>query len=671
MKLRPSRIAWALVAALVAATALSWASPLRTHAQEDLTELEETAMRAAVERVAPSVMRIETLGGLEAADGMLVGSGPSTGVAVSEDGYILSSAFHFVQRPPSILVTLPQGNRVAARIVARDHGRQLVLLKVETDQKLTVPEIVPRSELKVGQWTMAVGHTYANNVPSRSVGILSATSRMWGRAVQTDANVSPANYGGPLIDVRGRVIGILVPMAPDGQSELAGAEWYDSGIGFAIPLADLMNRLDAMKQGTDLHPGLLGVSLKGTDIYALPATIAACPAKSPARKAGLQVGDTIVEINGVAIRRQSQLRHALGPLLAGDTVRVVATRGDQQTRVEATVQLVAELEPYVRPELGILPMRGATPAQSGDSAGAGAVIRHVFPNSPAATSGLTQGDRIAAVDDTTIESAEALRDVIAGREPGERVNVRFVRNGQTQVAATTLGRSSTSLPGKLPPAHPPAASDAPATHRVGDVDVTIVESASKCVAFVPHRYNPAVPHGLVIWLHEPGSTDPPPVPDAWKPLCEERGLIVLAPRAADPRRWSPTEVELIRKAIDTLAAEYAVDPTRVVVHGRMGGGGMAYLVAFSNRDVVRGIAVVDSPLPAGLRAPATDPTQPLAVFSASSEKSVGLERIRGGEKRLEQLAFPVVAKTLPGNPRQPDEREMAELVDWIDTLDRI
>ena len=328
MNLRPSRIAWALVAA----TALSWASPRRTHAQEDLTELEETALRAAVDRVAPSVVRIETLGGLEAADGMLVGTGPSTGVAVSEDGYILSSAFHFVQRPPSILVTLPQGNRVAARIVARDHGRQLVLLKVETDQRLTVPEIVPRSELEVGQWTIAVGHTYANNVPNRSVGILSATSRMWGRAVQTDANVSPANYGGPLIDVRGRVIGILVPMAPDGQSELAGAEWYDSGIGFAIPLADLMNRLDAMKQGTDLHPGLLGVSLKGTDIYALPATIAACPAKSPARQAGLQVGDTIVEINGVAIRRQAQLRHALGPLLAGDTVRVVATRGDQQTR---------------------------------------------------------------------------------------------------------------------------------------------------------------------------------------------------------------------------------------------------------------------------------------------------------------------------------------------------
>ena len=134
------------------------------------------------------------------------------------------------------------------------------------------------------------------------VGIVSATHRIWGKAIQTDAKISPANYGGPLVDIRGRVLGVLVPLSPQPHaargetSEVAGAEWYDSGIGFAVPLDEILPRLPAMREGKDQHPGLLGVSLKTGDIYSLPAEIAASQAGSPAYKAGLRAGDTIVEI---------------------------------------------------------------------------------------------------------------------------------------------------------------------------------------------------------------------------------------------------------------------------------------------------------------------------------------------------------------------------------------
>ena len=76
---------------------------------------------------------IETIGGLERVGGVLVGTGPTTGLVVSDDGYIISSAFNFIQQPTSILVTLPGGQRAAAKIVARDHSRMLVLLKVKTE----------------------------------------------------------------------------------------------------------------------------------------------------------------------------------------------------------------------------------------------------------------------------------------------------------------------------------------------------------------------------------------------------------------------------------------------------------------------------------------------------------------------------------------------------------
>ena len=118
----------------------------------------------------------------------------------------------------------------------------LVLLKVEAEPKLPVPESVPSAEMRVGQWALAVGRTFEASRPNVSVGIVSALGRIWGKAIQTDAKISPNNYGGPLVDISGRVLGVLVPMSPDGSGEMAGVEWYDSGIGFAIPLEGVLRR---------------------------------------------------------------------------------------------------------------------------------------------------------------------------------------------------------------------------------------------------------------------------------------------------------------------------------------------------------------------------------------------------------------------------------------------
>src|SRR5436305_14661808 len=126
-------------------------------AQDDFPSQEEDAIRAAVERVAPSVVKIETIGGLERVGKVLISTGPTTGLVVDEAGYILSSAFNFVQKPSSILVTLPSGARAPAQIVARDNSRMLVLLKVNTSEKLMPPTATPKSEMTVGQWAIAVG----------------------------------------------------------------------------------------------------------------------------------------------------------------------------------------------------------------------------------------------------------------------------------------------------------------------------------------------------------------------------------------------------------------------------------------------------------------------------------------------------------------------------------
>ncbi|MEM8680640.1 MAG: trypsin-like peptidase domain-containing protein, partial [Planctomycetota bacterium] len=169
---------------------------------DSLSEQEQTAIQRAAEHAAASVVQIQTVGGLEKIGRVLGNAGATSGVVASEDGHIISSAFNFITQPASIIVTLPDGSKHAARIVSRDRARMLVLLKIDADQPLLEPDVVPRDALRVGQWAIAVGKTYDPATPNISVGIVSATNRIWGRAIQTDAKVSPVNYGGALVDIR-------------------------------------------------------------------------------------------------------------------------------------------------------------------------------------------------------------------------------------------------------------------------------------------------------------------------------------------------------------------------------------------------------------------------------------------------------------------------------------
>jgi serine protease Do len=241
--------------------------------------------------------------------------------------------------------------------VATDHSRMLVLLKIDPDQpaagaeSLAVPEFVPKDQMRVGQWAIAVGRTFEGNRPNMSVGILSALGRICGKAIQTDAAVSPNNYGGPLVDVRGRVLGVLVPLAPGSAQETAGYQWYDSGIGFAIDAEHILKVLPRLTKGEDVYPGVIGIRLQGMvpagpAAQAQPAAraigepvIAACRSDGPAAQAGLKPGDRIVEIDGRQIVRAAEAVEELSRRYAGEKVHLVVLRG--QKRLEFDVEMVA------------------------------------------------------------------------------------------------------------------------------------------------------------------------------------------------------------------------------------------------------------------------------------------------------------------------------------------
>ena len=628
----------------------------------EYVELESRAVQAAAKQAAPWVVRIETLGGLEAVGGRLVTQGPTTGVVISPDGYIVSSAFNFVQLPSAILVTLPGGDRRPAKLVARDRSRMLVLLHIKTkpNEKLPTPVIVDRKKLQVGQTAIALGRTYPGDLPSISGGIISARNRIWGRAVQTDAKISPANYGGPLVDLEGRLIGILVPMSPQKQTELAGSEWYDSGIGFAVPLSDLQPLFDQWKQGNDLFPGKLGISLKGTNVFADPAIVAAVAPKSPAREAGLKAKDRIVEIDGQAITRQAELKHALGPRYAGEVVHLVVERGDDKKRFTFDVKLAEKIEPYTHPFLGILPV---LPKDDRD----GIVVRFVYPESPAAKAGIKPGDRLVRLGDTTTKTLDDALEALLPFEPGSEIAVEIDRAGKPVRMTVKLAELPRSVPENVPAVKPPAGEAAESA--TGVIEVKVPEEPNECFGLVPTSYRPDMPHGLLVWLgHPSGEFKKDEWIEAWKPIADANHLIILAPQPADPKRWSPTDAEYLAKAVEELRRNYSVDAHRIVVGGDRSGGMLAYIAAFLRRDLFHGVVAFNAPYPARSPLPANEPAQRLAVYSIHTKESRSAARIEQLTKILQTAKYPVTVEAVPAKTLDRPLRD--QIARWIDVMVR-
>ena len=626
---------------------------------EDLEQLEQKAFRAAVERVAPAVVRIETVGGLERVHRVLFGTGPTTGVIVDPQGYVISSAFNFVNKPASILVRLPDGTRKPAEVVCTDHNRMLTLLKVDVDQSLPVPEAAPENQLRVGQWAIAVGRTFEADRPNMSVGIVSALDRIWGKAIQTDALVSPNNYGGALVDIHGRVMGILVPLSPQRADEIAGVELYDSGIGFAIPFEHVRNILPRMKKGEDLHPGVIGISLSG-NVHLGEAVIGACQPGSPAAEAGLRSGDKIVEIDGKPVSRAADVKSEISRRYAGDKIRMAVMRGTQ--RIEREMTLVAKLEPFPHGFLGILPMR--------DTRGsAGVVVRYVYPDSPAAKAGLQPGDVLLSLGGVQVRETAMLREQVGSTKAGTEVEIEFRRGDKPQKAKLKLAALPSGLPPeKLPPSHGdvPAETERP---QVGQVSLRVPEFENEVFMYVPEGYHSDVPHGLVLWFHAAGGFEQKELLARWKPLCDQYDLILVAPKAANPTQWVPNELNLVEKLIEQIKSSYNVDGARIVAHGQDAGGTMAFMVGYRYRELVRGIAVVDG-LPVG-RAPDNDPLHRLAVYATIAKKSARTKEIQQSIKVLQDMRIPVTVKDLGDEPRYLNPEELAELARWIDMLDRI
>lgn len=443
---------------------------------------------------------------------------------------------------------------------------------------------------------------------------------------------------------------------------MAGVEWYDSGIGFAIPMEHIQGVLPRLKKGEDLHPGLAGLSLKGANLYTGEPIVAACRPGAPAAAAGLKPGDRIVEIDGRRVARAADVKEEIGRRYAGQKMRVVVLRG--KDRVECPIELAAKLAPFQHGFLGILPMRTAESD--------GVRVRYVYPESPAAAAGITAGETIVSLQGEPIANAAELRLKLGALEPATEVELEVSGQVGNPSPVKKVKLAMAQLPENLPAAElPPSRGESEKEDgdrpKVGAIRLKVPEFPHEVWAYVPEGYNAQTPYGVVVWLHGPGGFDWPELLARWKPLCDRCDLILVAPKST--AAWTPGEASLVDRLLEQVAATYHVDSARVVVHGYQAGGTLAFQAAYRNRDLVAAVAVVEAAPTA--QPPENDPLSRLAVYLATAGKSPLARPAASALAALRQAKIPVTVKDLGDVPRYLNPDELAELVRWIDTLDRI
>ena len=304
----------------------------------------QEALHGAMDKVAPGTVTVQTFGGTRKVDGpkwkpiptakpgekpkrrpgplgmrgFKQSQGATTGIVLSPDGWILVSKFALSYDPTTILITLADGRSFNAVRKGEDVSRQIALVKIEATG-LPVPEFLPPAEVKVGQWAFVMGRTFSAEDPSVHMGVVSATRRIFGRAIQIDAYTSPANYGGPVVDIEGRVMGIAVPMDASGRKANIGL--YDSGVGFAATIADIGDLVKRMKQGEVLHRGFLGV-VTDPAFLGPGARLTAVNKSSVAYRAKIRKGHVVTQIDGAQIANSFHLQMLVGKKMAGDPVHL-------------------------------------------------------------------------------------------------------------------------------------------------------------------------------------------------------------------------------------------------------------------------------------------------------------------------------------------------------------
>ncbi|MGI4855938.1 MAG: DegQ family serine endoprotease [Janthinobacterium lividum] len=381
-------------------------------------------------------------------------NGLGSGFILSSDGYVMTNA-HVVDGADAIYVTLTDRREFKARLIGVDKPTDVAVLKIDAS-KLPAVVIGDSEKVRVGEWVLAIGSPFGleNTV---TAGIVSAKSRYTGEYlpfIQTDVAVNPGNSGGPLINMRGEVIGI--------NSQIYSRTGGFMGISFSIPIDEAMRVANQLKTTGVVTRGRIGVQIGPVtgDVaeslglpYSEGALVSSVIAGGPAEKAGVLPGDIILQYDGHAINQFGDLPRLVGGARPGTQAPLVVYRkGQQKTLVVTIAQQTADkaapaaatqADPTVpaRPSnpLG-LTVGDLTPDQAralGNRAG----VQVLASEGPSRGAGLLKGDLILRVGNIDVASAREF-DAAVMRQAGRQLVPLLVQRGDATLFVAVRPRSS-------------------------------------------------------------------------------------------------------------------------------------------------------------------------------------------------------------------------------------
>jgi serine protease Do len=382
--------------------------------------------------------------------------GSGSGVVVRQDGYIVTNN-HVVAEARRIQVVLNDGRTFDATLVGRDPSTDIAVLKIDAGD-LPVARLAADDAVEVGEWVLAFGNPFGLDF-TMTAGIVSAIGRQGLSLpqespyaiqdfIQTDAAINPGNSGGPLVNIDGEVIGINAAIA-------SGTGAYQ-GYGFAIPIAIVRRVVDQLIETGEVRRAVLGVSIQpitpldaqalglGQARGVLVADFDDRVQPNPARQAGIQPGDVVLQVEGQPVNSVGGLQQAIAFHEAGDEVELRVWRdGDERTikvrlaaRPSVEETQVSRTQPMENGEhesaLGmevqdVTPQVRQTLASQYDlqqsDIPAGVLVRDVEPIGPASDARLDHGAIITQIGDRPVGNLDEYRDVVDDLDEGDVVRL--------------------------------------------------------------------------------------------------------------------------------------------------------------------------------------------------------------------------------------------------------
>jgi Do/DeqQ family serine protease len=372
------------------------------------------------------------------------GLGSGIIVRQNKDIYYVLTNNHVVDGANEIQVATKEGKEYPAELVGKDVRRDLAVVSFKTSDFFPLAVLGNSDDIRVGDWAIAMGNPLGEQFSfSVTMGIVSAVGRTGGPAgnindfIQTDAPINQGNSGGPLVNIRGEVVGINTWIASNNGGGSVG-------LGFAIPINNAKRSIDDFIQSGSVNDGWLGVSLVDADrdmaqALGVEGKRGALASQvflgSPADKGGIRPGDYITHVDGKEVRGYTQLTQMVGDIRPGERavftiIREGASR-DIEVKIEARTDDVAADNKKLWPGLVVIPLTDAVRSSLQlDKDAQGLFAANVVSEAPAAVIGLQRGDRIIAINDTPVKDLGSFYKVL-GEKTDKELWFTFIRGDTT------------------------------------------------------------------------------------------------------------------------------------------------------------------------------------------------------------------------------------------------